>query len=764
MKACEFEQITTVHPDFGTSVQVLRDDDAVGHDLEDDFYTETPGFTTTLVTFQDGDLPVGPWAWGLNPNGSPAPSAVHLESAIVSQETLDSGKGTSLSGGSGETFFETGDEEIGADLSGPLAGIATNLVHTFAPERPQHAVVTAEDSESTDSITPPDSTQQIVPAMGLTGSAVTLAETTLSTAGEGLINALGEGTSTEVTQDNDDGNNNQNNAGLENEGSGDEAAGNDGEAAPNRTLMDNIELAVPFGIGFLKGVFQDGLGGLAETSWSIAKFVLKNPMALFSPGQFLISKSIEAAVELTPKLFDLYDEIKDKLEKAGPFGQALATDLDALVDKVGIDGLARILTDNATESDKYKLAGWGQELQPLTKILLSESAAGAVDAGVGLLGLMEAIKKELTDLSDDQVAELIGRITGMLAFEAALGSVITGLTAGAGSAAVAARVVDKLRKIDNIPGLDRLLKSPALRAKLQATLTRLADRIEAISKKSQENGGLLDGPLDEGLTRVILQQTCFTAGTPVLTPGGAKPIESFAVGDSVLARDELVPEGDVRAQRVEAVFELSAPVIELHAGGQTIETTGEHPFYVDGRGWVPAENLQVGDQLVGHNEVRTAVESVVHTERESTVYNLRVSNDHTYFVGEQSWGFSLWVHNTYTAKQRPNGKFGILDEEGEWIKNKQTDEIIEFDSEADAVAHIESLAPKVTPDDLHAFGNKTSPRAPRADYDLGVDELSDIVPGQSPPLPRHDDRTKTTLAIGRFRGSQYSLPPFSVCL
>jgi hypothetical protein len=27
------------------------------------------------------------------------------------------------------------------------------------------------------------------------------------------------------------------------------------------------------------------------------------------------------------------------------------------------------------------------------------------------------------------------------------------------------------------------------------------------------------------------------------------------------------------------------------------------------------------------------------------VYNLRVAQDHTYFVGHDDWGFSVWVHN-----------------------------------------------------------------------------------------------------------------------
>jgi hypothetical protein len=32
-----------------------------------------------------------------------------------------------------------------------------------------------------------------------------------------------------------------------------------------------------------------------------------------------------------------------------------------------------------------------------------------------------------------------------------------------------------------------------------------------------------------------------------------------------------------------------------------------------------------------------------------TVYNLEVEGDHTYFVGETGWGFSVWAHNANKA-------------------------------------------------------------------------------------------------------------------
>jgi len=46
-----------------------------------------------------------------------------------------------------------------------------------------------------------------------------------------------------------------------------------------------------------------------------------------------------------------------------------------------------------------------------------------------------------------------------------------------------------------------------------------------------------------------------------------------------------------------------------------------------------------------------AVEGVRNTGRAEVVYNCRVAEYHTYFVGCEGWGFSVWAHNSYTPVQ-----------------------------------------------------------------------------------------------------------------
>jgi hypothetical protein len=144
---------------------------------------------------------------------------------------------------------------------------------------------------------------------------------------------------------------------------------------------------------------------------------------------------------------------------------------------------------------------------------------------------------------------------------------------------------------------------------------------------------------------VCLLNACFAAGTPLLTPDGAKPIEQFKVGDLVLSAPEENPDAPVAPRRVEKVFQRLARIVELRVGGQTIRTTHEHPFYVQGKGWTKAAALSAGDLLKSIDGSWTAVESLGDTNEDVAVYNLRIEEYHTYFVGSAEWGFSVWAHN-----------------------------------------------------------------------------------------------------------------------
>lgn len=145
---------------------------------------------------------------------------------------------------------------------------------------------------------------------------------------------------------------------------------------------------------------------------------------------------------------------------------------------------------------------------------------------------------------------------------------------------------------------------------------------------------------------LLFKRACFTAKTPLLTPTGSKPIALIRAGELVLARDESDLNGAVEAKLVEEVFTNYARIWELRVSGRVIRTTSEHPFYAEGKGWTAAGELEVGDRLAGVERGSwVSVESVGDGGAWETVYNVRVADYHTYFVGDIDWGFAVWAHN-----------------------------------------------------------------------------------------------------------------------
>jgi hypothetical protein len=87
---------------------------------------------------------------------------------------------------------------------------------------------------------------------------------------------------------------------------------------------------------------------------------------------------------------------------------------------------------------------------------------------------------------------------------------------------------------------------------------------------------------------------CFAAGTRIWSPEGYRQIEDFKVGDLVYARNEFDPSGPIEAKPIEELFRSVAPIVHLHVENQVIRTTGEHPFFVPGKGWIAAKDLEAG--------------------------------------------------------------------------------------------------------------------------------------------------------------------------
>ena len=85
--------------------------------------------------------------------------------------------------------------------------------------------------------------------------------------------------------------------------------------------------------------------------------------------------------------------------------------------------------------------------------------------------------------------------------------------------------------------------------------------------------------------------------------------------------------------------------------GEEIVTTVDHPFYVQGRGFVEAGKLLVGDKLLDVNGNILLVEKfyIELTEKPVTVYNFQVEDFHTYLVGR----LGVLVHNAGDDYAKP---------------------------------------------------------------------------------------------------------------
>ena len=123
---------------------------------------------------------------------------------------------------------------------------------------------------------------------------------------------------------------------------------------------------------------------------------------------------------------------------------------------------------------------------------------------------------------------------------------------------------------------------------------------------------------------------------------GQKCIDEIEVGDKVWAYDTETGKTELKEVQIVYVHDCDE-ILHLHTSCGDIDTTSNHPFYVIGKGWVTAGELEAGDEVY-RLDGSTAVVTGSELERLAEpikVYNLEVEDYHTYFVGE----VPVLVHN-----------------------------------------------------------------------------------------------------------------------
>jgi hypothetical protein len=166
----------------------------------------------------------------------------------------------------------------------------------------------------------------------------------------------------------------------------------------------------------------------------------------------------------------------------------------------------------------------------------------------------------------------------------------------------------------------------------------------------------------------------------VKTPSGYRNIEDIRAGDRVFSYNETTKRLEVQTVAQTFIRKTDRIYTLVYDTGTKLQTTATHPFYIEGKGWVKAADLHVGDDSLLSREVsqldvyggarlqnvsyrqskQGVIVGITVEERAETVYNFEVNETHTYLVGDAD----VVVHNAgYNVTVDANGN-AVLNDSG----------------------------------------------------------------------------------------------------
>ena len=149
--------------------------------------------------------------------------------------------------------------------------------------------------------------------------------------------------------------------------------------------------------------------------------------------------------------------------------------------------------------------------------------------------------------------------------------------------------------------------------------------------------------------------------TLVSTEDGLRPIEEIQAGDYVWSENTETGKKELKKVLSVSVTETTTFVHVTTENGTVINTTENHPFYVEGKGWCAAAELEAGDVLRTEDGEQETVKSVQTEKLDKAVkvYNLEIEGSHTYYVSADR----VLVHNACTPNRNtPHLEDGNLKE------------------------------------------------------------------------------------------------------
>ena len=134
---------------------------------------------------------------------------------------------------------------------------------------------------------------------------------------------------------------------------------------------------------------------------------------------------------------------------------------------------------------------------------------------------------------------------------------------------------------------------------------------------------------------------CFVSGTKIcVKEGGLKNIEEIKINDQVYCYDFKNKKSVLRNVLATHKNKVNG-LIEIYIKKTKITSTSRHPFYVENKGWTPANDLKKGDVLKTIDSKIITVDNIKILNKEEEVYNFQVEENSNYYITNHR----VLVHN-----------------------------------------------------------------------------------------------------------------------
>ena len=222
----------------------------------------------------------------------------------------------------------------------------------------------------------------------------------------------------------------------------------------------------------------------------------------------------------------------------------------------------------------------------------------------------------------------------------------------AGDMAGAVKVGKNFKKISDLP--------KKLEQNIYKKTTTGASKKQLTSEQINELQQREIQKLEFEASKRCLGNTCFPGGTIVHTKNGQIPIEQIEVGTWIYAQN--VETGEADYQKVISISKSKVrKLFHIYLENMEIKSTAMHRLYVYKKGFVTAQDLVTGDQLVyikdgKQKQIPIDQITIEFYKTPVEVYNFEVDNWYTYMIGE----LGILVHN---GKKTCSGKIPKPSEE-----------------------------------------------------------------------------------------------------